>query len=345
LSRDAIRSLQRPDSNAQKCGCVRWSEVVQARRTDGFVWLHGLVHCGRPWACPVCSYRIARQRGKELLAVIEAHRETGGGVVLLTLTMPHDYGDRLKLTRGVVSNSWRKCIAGGAWEKIKMELGVQGFCRALEVTHGANGWHPHLHVLLFTSLPLAEGHKADLWAFFYKRWSDAIVAAGYRRPSSEHGLCLCDGEGAGEYVTKMTKQGLAQEVGLSDTKEGRAGSRSILQIIEGYRRYHLECDRRLVVEWLASTHGVKQLTWSNGFRKRLAQRYQVAEQLDLDIVQDVKHPADELLGEISGAEWDRLVDFNPSLPGLVVEAAEKSGWPAVERLLWRTSAGARKIPP
>jgi len=275
--------------------------------------------------------------------VIEAHQKTGGGVLLLTLTMPHDYGDRLKLTRGVVSNSFRKCIAGGAWEKIKLELGIQGFCRALEVTHGANGWHPHLHVLLFTARPLTEAQKARLEAFFRKRWSKAIVAAGYRRPSPEHGLSLCDGEGAGEYVTKMTKQGLAQEVGRSDTKEGRAGSRSVLQIIEGYRRHRLECDRRLIVEWLASTHGVKQLTWSNGFRKRLAQRYQVAEQLDLDIVQDHKQPADELLGEISGDQWDRLVDFDPSFPRRVVEAAEKSGWPAVEMLLWRTAV--TKYPP
>ena len=345
MSRDTIRSLQRPGSNAQKCGAVRWSDAVQVRLTDGFVWLRGLVHCGRPWACPVCACRIARRRGEELLALIERHRKIDGGVLLMTPTMPHDYGDRLKLTQAVISKSWTKCISGGAWEKIKMELGIQGWCRALEVTHGANGWHPHLHVLFFTARPLTEAQKARLWAFFHKRWSDAIVAAGYRRPSPEHGLCLCDGEGAGEYVTKMTKQGLAQEIGRPDTKKGRAGGRSILQIIEDYRRHHLECDKRLIVEWLASTHGVKQLTWSNGFRKRLAQRYQVAEQLDLDIVQDVKRPADELLGEISGDQWDRLVDFDPSFPRRVVEAAEKSGWPAIELLLHCTSAGCRKIPP
>ncbi|GAH98675.1 unnamed protein product, partial [marine sediment metagenome] len=137
----------------------------------------------------------------------------------------------------------------------------------------------------------------------------------------------------------------------SDSKKGRAGHRSPLQIMEDYRRHHLECDRKLIVEWLTDTYRVPQLTWSNGFRRQLAQRYQVPEQLDLDIVeeedsdQDLEPPADELLGEISGAEWDRLVDINPSFPGQVVEAAEKSGWPAVDRLRWRTSAGAQKIPP
>ncbi|GAH98956.1 unnamed protein product, partial [marine sediment metagenome] len=253
--------------------------------------------------------------------------------------------DRLKLTRGVVGKSWTRCISGGAWEKIKRELGIQGWCRALEVTHGANGWHPHLHVLLFLDQPLPKALRDVLEAFFDKRWSDAVKAAGYRRPSREHGVRLSDGKGAGAYVTKMTKQGLSQEIGRPDTKKGRAGSRSILQITEQYRRFHLACDKRLIREWLASTRGVKQLTWSNGFRKGLAQRHQVAEQLELDIVQELEHPAADLLGEISGARWDRLVDFNPSLPGLVVEAAELSGWPAVELLLWRTSAGAQKIPP
>ena len=345
LLRDTIRSLQRPGSNAQKCGCVRWSEVVQARRTDGFVWLHGLVHCGRPWACPVCACRIARQHGEGLQALIERHRKIDGGVLLMTATMPHDYGDRLKLTQGVIGKSWTKCIAGGAWVKIKKELGIQGWCRALEVTHGGSGWHPHIHVLLFIDQPLPKALRDVLEGFFRKRWDAAVKAAGYRRPSCEHGVRLSDGKGAGEYVTKMTKRGLSQEIGRPDTKKGRAGGRSILQIIEDYRRHRLECDKRLIVEWLASTHGTKQLTWSNGFRKRLAQRYQVAEQLDLDIVRDVRHPADELLGEISGDQWDRLVDFDPSFPRRVVEAAEKSGWPAVEMLLWRTSAGAQKIPP
>ncbi|GAH92662.1 unnamed protein product [marine sediment metagenome] len=346
LLRDAIRVLQVPKSNPQKCGSVRWSDGVRVRFKNGFSYLHGLVHCGRPWACPVCAYRIARGRGEELQEIIRRHRKLGGDVLHLTATTPHDSRYWLKVSLGVVSGSWRKgCVSGGAWVKIKKALGIQGWCRALEVTHGAHGWHPHIHVLLFLDHPLSKAQRDVLEAYFREHWADAVFAAGYRRPSREHGVRLSDGKGAGWYVTKITKQGLAQEIARSDTKKGRAGNRSPLQIMEDYRRHHLECDRKLIVEWLTDTYRVPQLTWSNGFRKQLAQRYQVAEQLDLDIAQDIKHPADELLGEISGAQWDRLVDLAPSFPGQVVEAAEKGGWPAVERLIWRTSAGAQKIPP
>ena len=339
LLADAIRSLQVPKSNAQKCGSVRWAEGVQVWLKNGFSFLHGVVHCGRPWACPVCAYRIARRRGEELLEIIKRHRKPGGDVLMMTGTMPHDCPDPLKLTMGVIGKSWTRCVSGRAWMEIKKELGIQGWCRALEVTHGAHGWHPHLHILLFLDQPLPRALRDVLEAYFQKHWAGAVEAAGYRRPSREHGVRLSDGKGAAEYVTKMTKQGLAQEIGRPDTKKGRAGGRSILQIIEDYRRHHLECDRLLIVEWLDATHGTKQLTWSRGFRKQLAQRYQVAEQEELEL------SAAEMLGEISGAEWDRLVDLAPSFPGQVVEAAERSGWPAVDLLRWRTSAGSLKIPP
>ena len=36
--------------------------------------------------------------------------------------------------------------AGG---EVKDELGIVGTIRSLEVTCGPNGWHPHLHVLIF----------------------------------------------------------------------------------------------------------------------------------------------------------------------------------------------------
>ncbi|GAI24506.1 unnamed protein product, partial [marine sediment metagenome] len=151
--------------------------------------------------------------------------------------MPHDYGDWLKLMLGLVSKSWSKCIAGRAWKEIKNEFGIEGFVRALEITEGPNGWHPHMHILLFVRRPLTEAERAALEDVLYKRWSDAIVAGGGSRPSREHGVVLSPGEDAGDYVAKITKQGLAEEVGRSDTKRALPGHRSILQLMHDWAEY------------------------------------------------------------------------------------------------------------
>ena len=43
---------------------------------------------------------------------------------------------------------------------MRQVVGADGSIRALEVTHGQAGWHPHVHVLLLTSAPLADWQRA-----------------------------------------------------------------------------------------------------------------------------------------------------------------------------------------
>ena len=330
--------MHRPGSNPAKCGKVRRTGDVQIRIEGKSAWYHGLVNCGQVWACSVCAYRIAVQRAKELQTVIEGHRKAGGAIYLVTATIPHDQGDRLKPMRRAVSKAWRKTTSGRAWQDMKDRIEWQGQVRALEVMHGVNGWHPHLHILLFTRRSLSEAETSALSNFLYQRWSDAIEAAGYRRPSPEHGLWLSHGEDAGWYVTKITKQGLAQEIGRPDTKKGRAGSRSILQIIDDWSQYGRDSDKRLIREWLDGMYGARQLTWSRGIRKR----YLPPEQLDFELVQDAEKPAGELVCKIDGHCWDCAIEFDPSLSWRLLEAAEKYGRDGVEDLIDSTCL---QIPP
>ena len=329
IQRVTIQNLHRPGSNPQKCGKTRRELNVGVWIKDGSAWFRGLVNCGQVWVCPVCAYRIARQRSKEVLAVIRAHRKKGGGIYLVTATLPHDQGDDLRRLRGVVSRSWSACISGRGWPAMKKAIGLEGQVRALEVTHGPSGWHPHLHVLLFTRHTLSEAQAASLRDFLFQRWCDAIEAAGCRRPSPEHGLVLSHGESAGSYVTKITKQGLAQEIGRADLKAARGGSRSISHIIDDYARYERVSDEVLLGKWIDGMRGARQLTWSNGFRRR----YLLAEQLDFDLVLDRVRPGARLLAEIPGPQWDCLARADSSLPRRLLAAAEKSGRPGIDGVL------------
>jgi len=47
-----------------------------------------------------------------------------------------------------IRNAWRRTTTGRAGKDFRKLLGIKGTIRALEVTHGQNGFHPHLHVLL-----------------------------------------------------------------------------------------------------------------------------------------------------------------------------------------------------
>ncbi|GAA4798715.1 hypothetical protein GCM10023200_39260 [Actinomycetospora chlora] len=65
-------------------------------RTAGY---SGLASCGSVWCCPQCAAKIATRRADELSTVMRAVDEAGGSAFLLTLTMRHDRGDRLGLTK------------------------------------------------------------------------------------------------------------------------------------------------------------------------------------------------------------------------------------------------------
>ncbi|PRW75701.1 protein rep, partial [Pseudomonas fluorescens] len=68
---------------------------------------------------------------------------------MLTLTVPHGLGDDLSGLLEQIHKAWRSTSTSRAGKKLRKLLGVRGTIRALEVTPGSNGFHPHLHVLLF----------------------------------------------------------------------------------------------------------------------------------------------------------------------------------------------------
>ena len=59
----------------------------------------GLTTCGSVWVCPVCAGKIATRRADDLATVMRAVDDAGGSAFMLTLTMRHDRGNRLGLSR------------------------------------------------------------------------------------------------------------------------------------------------------------------------------------------------------------------------------------------------------
>lgn len=252
--------------------------VTVKRSWDGTSAGYGnLLKCGSVWACPRCAAKVAWDRSHELGNAIRAAHQAGATCYLLTLTMRHSSRDALADLWSGLSTAWRKTFGVTAWTGDNGYLrkdgtfraprlgdaerfGVAGLCRAVEITHGENGWHLHAHVLVVTTNGLGLGLRDDYeevlretlgyqskafesridreWlanaAFsstVWQRWADGLKKAGLEAPASVGVDLRLIGDGGeevvGRYLAKATFDA-AKKVGVevaagSVTKEGKDG--------------------------------------------------------------------------------------------------------------------------
>lgn len=326
--RQAGQAVARSNSNVGKCGRVRVKAlgVEVCRRGDGTAFFRGVVRCGSVSECPVCSARVTAHRAADLRFHVGAHRLTGGACYLLTLTTPHDQGDDLKRLRQTVANAWRFVCSGRSWLAWKEKIGYVGFVRSAEATVGPSGWHPHLHVLLFTAAPLGEAAVREFEEYVYNRWCVKIQAAGYRQPSRAHGVKLTESH-QDDYIAKL---GLADEVASGAFKEAKEGRRSPLAVLHDYVQYRRPRDLALWKEWCEGMRGAKVLTWSTGLRTRYCTERELSDKEVVDA--DDKGPA-EVLGLIDPVMWDEAVALRPELQTRLLDTAEEHGARGVRWLL------------
>lgn len=293
-----------------RCGAHAVGAQVGVRSNGESAGFAGLETCGSVWACPVCSHKIAAARAHEVAAAVRGWQATGGRVAFLTLTMRHSKGQRLaSLWDDGVSYAWSKATSGRGWVSDKATHGVAGWVRVIEVTHGANGWHVHVHCLLFL-----EGLEVEpvefLGAQMFTRWRDALVRKGFEAPLSSYGgldirlVGAGQGDEMGDYFAKQTYApdlGAGWELAGGSGKRGRGGNRTpfglLLAVVEEGDAEALD----LWHEWEKASKGRRQMTWARGFRASLDLE---AERTDQELAE-----AAELEGEvlvlIPAKEWRR----------------------------------------
>ena len=194
-----------PKERVARCGRSAHGLSVQVRHdcVRGATY-SGLVTCGSVWDCPVCAAKISEKRRQELELIVTAHLATGGAVYMAALTVPHARLHSAEELRQLVADCWRKTQAGEPWMREKMRAGLIGTVRACEVTHGENGWHPHLHVLFFIGLGIGETTAQAFGNFVFHRWSKFVRRAGYGEcnPTLWRFERTRQTQRAGEYVMK-----------------------------------------------------------------------------------------------------------------------------------------------
>jgi hypothetical protein len=270
--------------------CQKSIGQVEIMRGSEGVYIGGIVTCRNVWLCPVCNLRISAERGE----MIRQSQNKGFYMAMMTLTLQHNLTDPLDDLLSALKSAVRAMKTGDFWTRLKKEFGIKAYVTAYEITHGKNGWHPHVHMIIyFDGIP-------DLDILFQKlieRWQHVVEKVGCYA-SKNHGLDLSktDAEQGADYVTKF-RGNLAYEL-TGQYNKGKTFWELVQQ-----RKY------KLVREYASATYRLKTLTWSHNAKKILGITEKIIDDQDA-----------ELLAVIPNKVWN--VIRSHALQGFVLELAE-----------------------
>lgn len=338
------------------CGRVPKSSsgsIELFRYPSGQITLNGLQSCHSVWSCPVCSARIVNRRGQQLQTVIDRWHAEGYRIGFQTFTLRHKRRDTLEDTWNRVIKSFNRVAQGLA--TLHRNFGVVGqgrtgsgvrsrisMVRTTEATHGANGWHVHLHVLVFfDGGQLPEDRWSVISAKLSDLWNKAVVKEGGSvDPKYSTQAELVDpsedsAQRVGEYLSKAVFAGSQGESAvhrsrisfeLTDSSRKTRGGRTPWQILDD-AMHGDERSAKLWTVWENVSRGRRQMNIATALLKR----YEITEEDDRAAFEAADEASENLLPDIMGRHRP-LVQGPPELVA----------WAGVD--CWRTLDRMRRLP-
>ena len=304
-------------SRARVCGQrVKGDHVELLGDDQGRFTIEGLYLCGLTKVCPYCAGNDQRDRVSYVERCLEAAHNLGLPVSLLTLTMRHDRGQSLADLWDALSPAW-----AAANRQLRKDPDHVGFYRTVDITHGANGWHIHIHALVFTASP--GGLSEPLSRAAFSSWSRALVAKGLAAPDADSGGLDCrlldlSKPGIASYLAKIQSTSATRSTALemvsTTTKHARSSNRNTWQILYDIATTATPGDKGLWGEWERASKG----------RRIIAQTKDLATLLDISVpeAETEAEPAKVILARIDGKTWGALCKKPDGVPGLL-RAAER----------------------
>ncbi len=297
-------------------------KLVQVRRSDqsGKTYYSGLMACGSVWCCPVCAPKIQAVRALEVRTAIDNWTAQGGSVVLLTQTVRHTRQDVLEPLLDRFTLALRKFKGCKGYTNARQRYGIEGSIRALEITDGANGWHPHAHTILFLQTPPPPLH---LHADLFRLWESAARRAGFEGQLSPDAFDVQDASKVKNYVTKMGTEyqwNAEHELVKAHSKTGSVSSMTPFDMLRAY--LDNPGDGRLLArfaEYALNFHGKRQLVWSDGLKKRLLGTDGLTDEQIAESIGEL----DPVLAEIAYPDWKLIRRYN--LQGQVLRVVADFG--------------------
>lgn len=308
---------------------------VEVCRGDGLAYYRNVQRCGSVHACPVCAPKIKHGRAGEIEQGLRTHFERGGGAYFVTFTMRHRMGLRLALMLEVLSTCFTGLLRGRNWQDDRQAFGIVGTIRSLEFTHGDNGWHPHLHVLILTTAPLDPRVAHVLRERLSLRWRRLLGYAGFEANDRNGTLMvpvLAEEAAMAAYLTKVyDERSIGLEVGRGDLKLARWGNRSPWAILADAVENGDGDDLALWREYEQASRGRRAVQWSQGLRALLLPVEQV-EVTDEALAEEAV--GGDVIATIRYSAWQAMRKHRGALLA-VLRAAERHGEAGVYEALDR----------
>jgi hypothetical protein len=256
-------------------------EVSLTMKGDGNGGFAGIFRCASVWSCPECSPVVRADRARIMEAYALAWMEEtwtdddgqehdGHGMAMATLTSRHGpmarLESRLKFDRhgdlalddngapvtvpGQIertAGAWRRMLQSRWWRTFRARYGIRGVTRAIEVTHSwANGWHTHIHAVLWTQEEVTDDDARAMEDDLYQRWEAECRNAKLGRPTRKNGVDVQPArrgrKGAADlakYVVKVQDKddkkapakALGNELLRGDNKAGRRTGRTPFEVL------------------------------------------------------------------------------------------------------------------
>lgn len=317
----------------KRCGRDLLGGAAKVVVKAGTAHFSGVESCGRIWLCPVCSAKIRARRGDEIAEAVGRHIAAGGGAYFATATLPHDQGDALTASLDVLTKAWRSLTGTKYYSQERERFGILGNIKAVEITHGRNGWHPHIHAVILTAAEVELLALCDWFGRLDARWARALQRHGWNSGKVGYRFRLdlvnrSTASSLAAYVTKVQESGLGNEIARADLKRGRKSSRTPLQILADFGTDGLAADLDLWHEYERATAGKSALRWSRGLRALLLP--EVDEMTDEEIASE--EVGGDAVAYILPHTWYRLADI-PGAQSAVLDAVEADGWEGLIRTL------------
>lgn len=286
----------RPFQSWRVAQCRRWTEwghdhISITKGDTGWKWGH-IHRCASVWVCPVCATAISLQRTEEISTAVDWWRGQSHDIRMMTITIRHNLSQDLVTLRRGLCRAWRKLQQSRKWRDLREEAGIDHLIRGIEVNLGENGWHPHVHVVLFARFPdVLDQWQQRLTTCW--RWMVRKELGRSCVPSKKRALAISSPKD-GAYVAKR----MGMEIS-STRKRTSDGSMSAWELAE--RVASGEVDGEIWKTYFDGTRGCHQLQWSRGLRELVQPK-----ETDLDCVRAVEDGSQaerEVIAAIPRETW------------------------------------------
>ncbi|MCQ1582604.1 hypothetical protein [Streptomyces parvus] len=355
-----------------------WEHVRLASRVKDGHKCAGQRSCTCPCKCPVLAPGPGQKRPPctcacpvdpgQLARVVEAWRGVQGGTWWVGRDViqdgapapwPTTAADRLALEtdgryvrRQEFGPDGRPLGPATVWQEgFRDRWGIVGTTRTIEITWGANGWHSHAHVLIWTEDEATDARAERIEEELYNRWAKRCKAVGLPTPARgeirpKDGKRIGKGvdvtaatrekAGAvGKYVIKLQEGGnLAMEMTRADLKVARGQKGKTALELAAVAASGNEKALELWHEFEFATRGMQCLTWSKGLRERLADLVELDDREDDEIPEEetADTPEKPSLLITRAAWWKSIVPVYGARPD-IMHAGEVGGLPGVLAVL------------